>query len=307
METILQQADIFMAQLQSRRRHPITQGTLTAYQSRLKSHILPVLGNNLLADIDNGRLKMFVASLSDKGLSASTITGIVKLVQDVISSAVDSNGNELYPRKWNSDFIDAPVVNPMTQDAPILSHKALQKAITGAIGTDKGLYALLAGSGARIGEIEALMVGQDDSQNSFWHPEQNLLIIRSTTVNGHIQPHPKTEAGNREIDLSTKLNNFLLQTLKPQPGQLFRSRSGSTMRRATAYSHLQDIGIKDGFHSFRRFRITHLEKENVPRSLIQFWAGHSSNKNITDRYIKIGTDLIARKQWAEKAGLGFEI
>lgn len=306
METIQTQSESLMAQLQSRRRHPVAQATLTAYQSRLKSHILPAMGNIGLAEVDNGKLKAFVASLSEKGLSAPTITGIVGLVKLIVSSAVDANGNEMYPRKWNHDFIDLPVVNPASQDAPILSHKVLQKALQTTISADKALYALLAGSGARIGEIEALMVGPDDGLMSFWRPETNSLVIRTTTVDGHIQSHPKSNAGNREIDLSTELNNFLIQTLRPESGLLFKTRQGNPMRRATAYEHLQAAGIKDGFHAFRRFRITHLEKSNVPRRLIEFWAGHSAD-NITDRYIKIGQDIQARREWAEKAGLGFEL
>jgi integrase len=62
----------------------------------------------------------------------------------------------------------------------------------------------------------------------------------------------------------------------------------------------------EGFHSLRRFRITHLQLANVPETLVKFWAGHAA-KDITARYTKVGSEISARKDWSEKAGLGFSL
>ncbi len=71
------------------------------------------------------------------------------------------------------------------------------------------------------------------------------------------------------------------------------------------YDVADRIGVP-GYHSFRRFRITHLENMGVPRGMAMFWTGHAS-RNVHETYIKFERDLQARKEWCEKAGLGFEI
>lgn len=65
-------------------------------------------------------------------------------------------------------------------------------------------------------------------------------------------------------------------------------------------------GKKIGFHAFRRFRTTHLRAEGVPEDSVQVWLGHKE-KTITDRYSKMKERLELRKEWAEKAGLGFKL
>jgi integrase len=74
----------------------------------------------------------------------------------------------------------------------------------------------------------------------------------------------------------------------------------------TAVNHLKKANIP-GFHSLRRFRVTWLRKAIVPEGLTKYWIGHSSNQNITDRYDKIRFDVVARKQFAVQAGLGFKL
>lgn len=67
------------------------------------------------------------------------------------------------------------------------------------------------------------------------------------------------------------------------------------------------MGIKkQGFHGFRRFRVTHLRKRRVPENLLRFWIGHS-NKSVTDRYDQVHGDLEFRRFTAASVGLGFEL
>ena len=300
------QSEQFISQIQTRKRNPAKAATVAAYQSYLTGHILPFMGEKDLSQVENGLLKAFVSQLTAKGLSTSSINGIIAVVKSIVSSAVDENGNELYPRKWNNDFIDLPVVNQKSQKAPVATPETVQQALGRAIGQDKALYALLAGSGLRIGEALSLMVGDDDGRNSFWVPETGTLIIRTTaTKTGTIQSSPKTEAGIRQVDLHPQLNEYLKVVLKPTIGLVFKSENGGLVRLMTAYEHLNNAGVP-GFHSFRRFRVTQLRKQGIPEGLVQFWTGHAG-KSITDRYDKIGEDVSTRKQLAVKAGLGFQL
>jgi integrase len=292
MTTFKEQADIFIQESRMRGRKPVRESTIKTYQALLNSTILPLIGDTPLAAIDNGILRSLVAQMRTSKRTAATINLVVSLVKSVIKSAVDPRtGERLYPREWNNDFIDLPDVDPRVQNAPVACRKALQAAIRQAIPRNKALYALLAGAGLRIAEAQSLLVGSDDGQSNYWVPSESVIKIRQA----------KTDAGIREIDLSPELNQFMIYNNRmAHYGRVFPD-SYSTIRRK-----LKDAGVLDGCHSFRRFRVTHLEKMNVPPGLIRFWTGHAS-PDITGRYVKIGRDIEARKEWAAKAGLGFEL
>lgn len=299
------QAENFMTQIEIRKRNPARRNTLASYRSLLNRQILPFLGEFPLENVQNGTVRGFVQKMAETKKSPATILGAVSLIKAVVKSAVDQDGNQLYPRTWNNTFMDLPELTSAGQDAPVATPESIQQAISGAIGQDKALYALLAGSGLRIGEALALMVGPDDGQNSFWDPETGTITVRTTMVQGKVQLAPKTEAGARQVDLHPDLNTFLCHLLLEgkltRHGLLFPGRAGNRTR----YDHAAEAGIP-GFHSFRRFRITHLRKSNVPPGLVEYWAGHAG-KSITDRYDKIGQDVQARKQFAAQAGLGFQL
>jgi hypothetical protein len=61
-----------------------------------------------------------------------------------------------------------------------------------------------------------------------------------------------------------------------------------------------------GFHAFRRFRLTWLRKNSVPKDLERYWMGHAPEE-VGDLYSKLKDDVAFRQEWAERAGLGFEL
>lgn len=259
-----------------------------------------------LKDIDNGVLRAFTAEISTD-LAPTTVTATLSLVKAIVASATDANGNRTFNRTWNNEFIDAPLVSKSSLKAPIIGREALCEAISRTLNREKGLYSLLAGSGLRIGEALALGTGHGTGLN-IWDPNKAILSIQSTVLqNGEIQPMPKTEAGIREVDLHPELNEFLKDSLRAgeNGGLLFQENDKPLIYR-TVLRRMQRDGIQEGCHAFRRFRVTHLERNNVPHSLIQFWTGHASS-DITDHYTRIGSDIQARKEWCEKAGLGFQL
>lgn len=298
-----EQAVMFMAQIANRKRGPARKATLLSFRNRLDSIILPRLGEMSLYDIDNGVVRQFVADISPE-LAPTTVTATLSLLKAVIASAVDHNGNRLFNRTWNADFIDAPLVTKAGLNAPIMGGNALQRAISAPNNTDRILYCLLAGTGLRIGEALALTTGQRTEHN-LWDPDKGVLSIRSTVLqNGEIQPMPKTEAGIREVDLHPELNSFLRRA--PLNGGLLFQKDGKPLLYSTVLRRMHKLGIQEAFHAFRRFRVTHLEGQNVPHSLIQFWTGHAA-ADITDHYTRIGSDIQTRKEWCEKAGLGVKL
>lgn len=293
------QATKYLAQIETRKRRPARANTLAIYRSLLNSRVLPILGELNLSEVDNAAVKLLAGRLAEARLSPATINLAVTLVKQIVKSAVDANGNALYPRVWNPDFIDAPVIVRSEQKAPITPSKAISQAISRASGEVKALIGLLAGSGLRIGEALALST-TDDGRSNWWDPARGTVRVRATIARGKLQPAPKTDAGDRVIDLDPALNNFLRETLNGVIGQVFTASDD------TYYRQLKALGIEGGFHGFRRFRETYLESIGVPRMLMKFWTGHAS-EDITERYIKFGPQVEERKQKAAQAGLGFAL
>lgn len=299
-----EQAENYMLEIANRKSDPVRSTTLHVYRSLLDARILPAIGSVEMAGVNNKTAKKLVGRLAEAKLSPATISLAVSLLKQIVASAADDEGSQLYPVVWNPRFIDAPTVDPAAQKTPITPSGTLTETISRTNGEVQALVALLGGTGLRIGEALALMVGTDDGQNNFWDLSAGTLTIRSTMVNGVIQPNPKTKAGNRVVDLDPHLHAFLRTQLGydcTQNGvsRVFRMGERTLRRRLTA------LGIK-GFHSMRRYRITYLQGTTIPPTLVKFWAGHAAG-DITEHYTKFGSQIQERKVWSEKAGLGFTL
>src|SRR5579864_310619 len=64
---------------------------------------------------------------SEKGLSPKTIENYIQVPKMVVASVVDADGNQVYPRKWNHDFIDMPIVEPPEQNRPSFSSEIMAR------------------------------------------------------------------------------------------------------------------------------------------------------------------------------------
>jgi integrase len=307
-----QQAEVFLSQIETRRRSPVKASTARAYRVHLNAWILPLLGSEDLAKVENGVVKAFLRKLSEARLAPATINAIFSTLKQVVASAVDENGNQLYQRVWNPDFIDLPVIAKASQTTPVSTPQSIQEAISRAKGQERALYALLAGSGLRVGEALALRYGPDNGKDSYWAPETGVLIVRTTlnTASGAVQDSPKTEAGKREVDICPELNEFLCALLTgdntPSQALVFQAANGGPVRFNTLRDHALQSGIDPRFHALRRFRITHMESVGVPSGLQRFWSGHAA-KDTHESYIRMGEKIQERKEWAVKAGLGFKL
>lgn len=303
-----EQAERYMVQATSRKRNAIGISSTAGYASYIRKWVIPNLGQMDISDVNPATVKPLVEKMVSEGLSPVTIGLVIGRVKAIVKSVVDEKGQPVYPMVWDNSFMDVPSIDKTDQNAPVLTQQELQKAICEGFGQNPALYTMLASSGLRIGELQALKAFPSFDTDSFWKPETATIYVRSTFAHGRYQPWTKTDAGFREIDLHPEVNSYLINADLPKTGWLFRGMDNpdSHYCQSTAGRHLKQDGIEKGYHAFRRFRLTHLETVGAPRGLMQFWAGHAA-ADITDRYIKIGENVQIRKQWAEKAGLGFTI
>jgi integrase len=304
------QGESWLYHSQNRKRAPIKPATAAGYRSYLDKHLKPTLGEMPLSNVDNKTVKSLVEKLTKAKLSPKTTVSIVEVVKLVVASAVNENGEEVFPRKWNHEFMDLPIVKQKDQVAPIFTPAQVNSIIEHAKGRYRVLYAILAGTGLRIGEALALRI--NDEEGTSLSPDCKTLYVRKSIWNGS-QQDPKTDNAIREVDLPGVLADVLKAFIgKRTSGYVFETDSGRPLSprnilRDSLHKILVKIGSKqDGlaFHSFRRFRVTHLRDQSVPEDILRFWIGHA-DKSVTDRYSKMKQRIDSRAEWAEKAGTGF--
>ena len=304
--TFREQAEIWLEQMRNRKRKPVAPSTLANWESCLKNWLNPNIGQMPLGSIGNLALKNLGATMVKGGLGASAIRSYTNAVKMVVASAINEEGEALYPRKWNHEFIDLPEdKNPK------------QPSMTGDVVTDlialakkkqhRMFFALCASAGLRHGEA----LGIDIKNIS---PDCSTINICQKAWRSQLHDFLKTEKSKREIDLhptvAATLRDFIGEGRRD--GLLFASRTGKPLSQSNVLRRwLHPILAilnqpKRGAHAFRRFRLTHIRKRGVPKDLERFWMGHD-DEEIGDIYSKLKEDVEFRQSWTKRIGLGFKI
>jgi hypothetical protein len=81
-------------------------------------------------------MRDFVEHISK--LASSTIREYSNIVRAVVASAIDERGEELFPRTWNEEFIDAPIIKHQKQ--PTTDEKGMESILKEADGQYRVLY-----------------------------------------------------------------------------------------------------------------------------------------------------------------------
>lgn len=302
--TFKRQAEQWLRSLSARKRNPLEQTTIDTRRYALDKWLYPFLGTRLLGEVNNRAMKELVEHMAPK-LSPASIRDYSNIVKGVVSSAIDENGEELFPRKWNEEYIDAPIVRDQHQ--PTTDAGGVESILAAAPSPFKILYGLLAGTGPlRAGE--ALGLDIKDISSDF-----RTISVRQKAKRGLIQPFLKTQAGEREVDLCTELSVLLREYIgKRTSGLLFQTASGRQFLQANTLQDslhplLKKLELpKGGFNIFRRYRLTHVSKTDCPEALRHFWSGHAQ-RHVSERYIKLLSDRPFRLDWAERIGMGFKL
>jgi integrase len=283
----------------TRRRKPVKPATIARWRYSLNKWLLPMLADRPLAEVSNGALRDVVDRLTEEGLAPASIIGHFQVIKLVVASAVDGDGEQLYPRKWNHDFIGLPIVRKEDQHRPTISAPEIEAILANAKRQYAVVFALVAGSGLRIGEVLALKA-TDLSQDC-----RVVYVRRSIWRNQEQQP--KTPSAIREIDIAEPLASLLRKHVAGKTGYVFATSNGTPFGGRNILRALHATGKKIGFHAFRRFRTEELRRARVPEDLIKMWLGHSK-QDVTDFYADgLRNDNARRREWCERTGLGFSL
>lgn len=318
--TFREQAAVWLDRVRSRRRKPVAPSTIQNWESALDNWINPHIGDMPLDAVNNLAMKNLVAKMVVSGeLAPKSIGNYTQIVKMVVASAVNEQGEEVYPRKWNPEFIDMPEVKKQKQPCFV------GEVVTNIVAAPRKkhyrmLYILLAASGLRFGEALGI-----DIKN--FSPDFTTLNVCQKAWRGKIHDFLKTDNARRQIDLHPTVAAMLKEFVGERTsGLLFQSRNGkplsqSNILRRSLHPILANINHqKCGAHAFRRFRNTYLRNHtSTPPGLRKFWMGWNGDpadavdarfdtgKEMEDLYDKVREDARFRREVTERAGLGFEI
>jgi len=293
----------WIAETQRRKKKPVKPSVLCGWKSMLRIHILPLIGEVPISDVKNRTMRSLVESLVAKKLSPSTIRNITNVVKFTLASITDDDGNAMYNTTWNAKVIDAPNIDPAKQHRPTLTSAEAEQIVKTTSGRLQMAAVLLTSTGIRAGELLGLECRHFDGAS---------IHIKQELWRGQVLD-PKTPNARRIVDLHPDAASLLKQFLgNRSTGFIFQTRNGRPMNQRNLarsfYNVLDDLGIsRRGFHSFRRYRNTHLRKLHCPDGLLKFWMGHAAESDMSDRYDRVRDDVDFRRDVARSLGVGFEL
>jgi integrase len=282
---------------------------IVSMESCLEKHILPRFGDLPLESVDETAVQEFISDLKRRTFERKNQKGDVikryRLSRKTILNVIGVIKLVLGKRVWGLWELDlGKRVKPVQ---PYFTDEQLTKIIQAAEGQYKVLFAVLAGTGMRIGEASGLYVEDVDL-------EHGVISIRRAVWNGTEQT-PKTAAGVREIDIAPELVQTLREYIGTRKdGRLFTARNGSPISannvlKRVLHPILKKLGLPTAgrlLHAFRHSRVTALRKKGTPEHLQLQWIGHSSLA-VTDQYNHTDQELDYRREMAALAGLNFVI
>lgn len=264
-------------------RRKIKTSTLEGYNSLLKDHVLPTLGDIRITDVRPLDIEQLLKSRSS--LAPKTLRNLLGVVGGIFSLAVD---NDLIGK---SPVRDKHKPTVPRREKLVWTAEQVRAIIAAAPKAYRALFACAALTGARLGELLAL-------QWKHINFEQGKLRIAQSLWHGRIVP-PKTEGSVRTIVMGQVLPGILREhlgnSLHTRPGDFVfckpdgRPLDPGVLRRDVLYPVLGQLGIPrlrraSGFHVFRHVAGSLVVQETGNLKLAQRLLGHSNIGTTGDIY-----------------------
>ena len=135
--------------------------------------------------------------MSDGCLSPKTITGnYVPVVKMGVGCAVDEQGEQIYPRKWNHDFIDLPVPQKDKQNTPSFSAEVMTGLARWKKPRERMIFILCGAAGLRIGEALGIEIDKHLSSDFLTQAASSSRKDRPTAQDCECRPSSRSSPGD---------------------------------------------------------------------------------------------------------------
>lgn len=304
--TFEQAAERMLADMEAKKK--VKAATLRATRSRLNA-INEVLGSVLLDRINGADVRAYIEARIVAGKSGATVRWEYQAIRAVIKSIVDKNLNCVHPIQWETKKLELPSTEPADDRTKETPQSVIETAVAAQIDPYSQLIAFLAFTGCRLGEAVACRIGAANPDVTHWDVDMSLVRVRTAIDVGAEHAAKTKKSAKRVVDLCAEANDYLKAYAGARRDGFLFSVDGQSLERNRLYRAAAKLC--GPYHGLRRSRITHLySRMETPaeEQIIKFWVGHESHESTqTERYSKLWQDAAWRREFAERAGIGFNL
>ena len=253
----------------------------------LRNHVLPLLENTPIEDVNYPTIRGLIAAWQKKGLSTKSTKNLFGIVRAIYNFHLDEqaqSGTTTLP-PWLIKWKKVKPITDIEEEPPCFEEEQMVAVVYKAKNQmHRALYALAAGTGARAAELFALRC---EDLNLQLADGTGVVTIRRTVFEGKEFTTKSNKVRHVPIDAS------IVEELKKhlngrRYGYVFQTRNGTALRESNIlpdlHAVLDELEIPHaGFHAFRHGRCSFLVRSDVSRAIIREWLGHGSEAMI-DRY-----------------------
>lgn len=296
--------------------HDLRQSTYISYETYIRGHILPLLGNIPLSKLEPSRIQEFYNFKLQKGrldgkggLDPKTIKNLHNMLHKALEQAVQLN---LIPRNPCNATTLPKKRKKEVRILTIQEQRQLQEAVKGerlGIGIILDLY-----TGLRLGELLGLTWENVDLKRGRLSVRQTVNRLKSFDSNSNYSTRiyigePKTEKSKRVIPLLDEIIKMLEEHQKRQQierqnsmgiyqdsGFVLCNEIGEPLDPKTYQDFfkrmLKKAGLRDiNFHALRHTFATRSLEKGIPAKTVSELLGHSSITITLDLYTHVTDEL----------------
>ena len=274
-------------------RHQIAPSTFSNYQTVVRMHILPHLGNKKLVELNVGDVDKLLSQKADSGLSASTVRRIRAVLAQCLDQAIRW---ELVHRNVATLSRSPKMVRHEGRTLTPEQARHLLETLRGH--HNEALYALMLSTGLRRGEALGLRWSDFDRDTGVLRVSRQLKREGSLLVT----TDTKTSLSRRAVNLPEPMLKALLAHEKRQQaekewlddewsdsGYIFTSSVGTPIDPRNLYREFQVIcrsaGLGDWHpHELRHSAASLMLAQGVKIQVVSQVLGHSSIRMTADVY-----------------------
>ena len=259
-----------------------------SYRSILKQYLLPTLGPKRLTSIDAVAVQKVIVELHERGLARATVEAARARACEVLLHARRSGFATCVIER---SAVRLPSAQVPARPPRLFTAEEVERILAASHGQRRAIFAILAFSGLRIGEVLGLSWDAVDLQTKTLH-------IRASASEGVLQP-PKTHRSVRDLPmlprLVEELTAYRAQLQDGAEGLLFTTSTGRPRRADDVRARwltpvLRKLGLPQaGAHAFRHFFARHLDELGAGSATVRDYLGHH-DITTQSRYVNRAAD-----------------